>query len=136
MDILLFSASQIYLCDYEEIVNTTAPGTSLYINILKLERFDKYLRKYGLKMNNKETLMSDKLYLRKYCERIPILDTSQLMLPLYFYKLSNVENDRNYILGCMMLYIDREYIADYIQKMGTINVVHTKPDLIHMAIQL
>ena len=135
MDILLFNASQIYLCDYEEIVNTTAPNASLYINILKLERFDKYLRKYGLKMN-KETLISDKLYLRKYRERIPILDTSQMMLPLYFYKLSNIKNDRNYILGLMMLYIDRECIADYIQKMGTINIVHTKPDLIHMAIQL
>lgn len=136
MDILLFNASQIYLCDYEEMVNTTAHSASLYINILRLERFDKYLRKYGLK-TNKETLMSDKLYLRKYRERIPILDTSQMMLPLYFYKLSNVENDRNYILGLMMLYIDREYVADYIRNMSLINVVHTtKPDLIHMAIQL
>ena len=135
MDILLFNASQIYLCDYEEMVDTTAPSTSLYINILRLERFDKYLRKYGLKMN-KETLMSDKLYLRKYRERISILDTSQLMLPLYFYKLSNVENDRNYILGLMMLYIDREYIADYIRNMSIIKVVHTKRDLIHIAIQI
>lgn len=135
MDISVFKASQIYLCDYEEMVDTTAPGTSLYMNIINLERFDKYLRKYGLKIND-ETLISDKLYLRKYLERIPILDTSQLALPLYFYKLSNIENDQNYILGFTMLYIDREYIADYIQKMGTINVVHTKPDLIHMAIQL
>ena len=113
MDISVFKASQIYLCNYEEMVDTTAPGTSFYINILNLERFDKYLRKYGLKIND-ETLISDKLYLRKYLERIPILDTSQLALPLYFYKLSNIENDQNYILGFTMLYIDREYIVDYV----------------------
>lgn len=135
MDISVFKASQIYLCDYEEMVDTTAPGTSLYMNIINLERFDKYLRKYGLKIND-ETLISDKLYLRKYLERILILDTSQLALPLYFYKLSNIENDQNYILGFTMLYIDREYIADYIKKMEFIKIVHTKPNLIHMAIQI
>ena len=135
MDIPVFNASQIYLCDYEEIATTTSASMPTYFHILKLERLDKYLRINRVRLD-RINLVSDKIYTRKYRERIPILDVEQMVLPFYFYKFSNIENDSIFFPGFTILYIDMDYIVDYIKKMEFIKVVHTKRDLVHIAIQI
>jgi hypothetical protein len=135
MDIPIFKASQIYLCDYEEMADTTSASMTPYFHILKLERLDKYLRINQVKLD-RINLVSDKIYTRKYCERIPILDMEQMMLPFYFYKFSSIEDDSNFFPGFTILYIDMNYIVYYIKKMEFIKIVHTKPNLINMAIQI
>ena len=106
-----------------------------YFHILKLERLDKYLQINRVRLD-RINLVSDKIYTRKYCERIPILDVGQMVFPFYFYKFSNIEDDSIFFPGFTILYIDMDYIVDYMKKMEFIRIVHAKRDLIHMAIQI